>query len=380
MTISILGVILSLVLLIYLAYRGISVLILAPIMALLATVIGGGAPIMATYTEIYMPNLANYIKLYFPLFLLGAIFGKVMDDSGAAKSISLFIINKLGKTKSILAIVLSCGILTYGGISLFVVAFAIYPIGATLYRESGIPKRLLPASIAFGSFTFTMTALPGSPQIQNAIPMQFFGTNIYAAPVLGIIAAAIIFGFGMFWLTREAKKAAAKGEGYGDHKEVINMFETANLPHVLIALLPILIVFAFNAILLYGVFPRMDMSYLGASPFNTTIARVQGNWALIISLIAGIIVCIISSRKNFLNPKESLNNGAMGSLLPVLNTASEVGYGNVIASLAAFAVIKTFFTEISPNILVNQAVTISALAGITGSASGGLSIALGVMG
>lgn len=168
--IGVIGILVSLGLLMYLAYRGITVLILAPILALLAACFSD-MPLLATFTHVYMPNVANYLKMFFPVFLLGAVFGKIMDDSGSAKAIAHAIANKLGKERSILAVVLSCAILTYGGVSLFVVAFAVYPIAAHLFKESGTPKFLVPGSIALGAFTFTMTALPGTPQIQNAIPM-----------------------------------------------------------------------------------------------------------------------------------------------------------------------------------------------------------------
>ena len=186
-----LGILVSLGLLIFLAYRGITVLVLAPLLAIVAVLFNGGVPVLASYTEVFMTSFAGYAKAYFPLFLLGAIFGKVMDDSGSARSIAAAIVQRLGKDKAILAIVLSCALLTYGGVSLFVVAFAVYPIAAALFREAEIPKRLIPGSIALGSFTFTMTALPGSPQIQNAIPMPYFGTDTYAAPIIGIVGALI---------------------------------------------------------------------------------------------------------------------------------------------------------------------------------------------
>src|SRR6056297_1279825 len=186
---GIFGIILSLGLLMYLAYRGITVLILAPILA-------GLAALMSSYTEVFMTAFAGYAKAYFPLFLLGAIFGKLMDESGAAKAIAHGITDKLGKGKAITAVVLSCGILTYGGVSLFVVAFAVYPIAAALFREADVPKRFIPAAIALGSFTFTMTALPGTPQIQNAIPMPYFNTTPFAAPGLGIIGGAVMAVFG----------------------------------------------------------------------------------------------------------------------------------------------------------------------------------------
>lgn len=190
----------ALVLLMYLAYRGISVLILAPLMAMLAVLFEWGTPLLASFAQVFMAATGDFIVLYYPLFLLGAIFGKLMNDSGSAQSIARWTIETFGGGRSILAVVLSCAVLTYGGVSLFVVAFAIYPIAAALFRENEIPKRLIPATIALGAFTFTMTALPGTPAIQNAIPMPFFGTTPFAAPFLGIITAIIMFSLGMLWL------------------------------------------------------------------------------------------------------------------------------------------------------------------------------------
>lgn len=375
---GVLGIIISLALLMYLAYRGFSVIILAPILALFAAFLGGGAPLLATYTEVFMVNLANYAKTYFPLFLLGAVFGKVLDDSGAAKSIAHFIANKLGKDKAILAIVLSCAVLTYGGVSLFVVAFAVYPIAAALFKEAGIPKRLIPASIALGSFTFTMTALPGTPQIQNAIPMPFFGTDAYAAPVLGIVGALIMAVGGVTWISYRAKVAMAKGEGYGNHKEEVLEEDNRNLPNIFMAIIPIITVLVLNFVLSKSVFPNLDTAYL--ETFGTSIQKVVGIWSLIVSLIVSILLTIALNFKNFKSVKDSVNQGAIGSLLAILNTASEVGYGNVIASLAGFAVVKGALLGISSNPLIAEAISVSALAGITGSASGGLSIALGALG
>lgn len=379
---GVIGVILSLALLMYLAYRGITVLILAPILALLAALLNGGVPLMATYTEVFMQAFAGYAKSYFPIFLLGAIFGKIMDDSGSAKAIAHAIANKLGKDKAILAIVLSCGILTYGGVSLFVVAFAVFPIAMQLFKEADIPKRLIPGAIALGSFTFTMTALPGTPQIQNAIPMPFFSTNAYAAPVLGIIGGLCMFGGGMTWLTIRAKKAAAAGEGYGNHPgEKINSLDESNLPSLGLAILPIILVLAINFILSKFVFVagRYNGDYLKGEPYLTELSKVSGTWSLIIALVIGIIFTIVFNLKRF-DAKKSVNDGAIGSLLAIINTSSEVGYGNVIQLLAGFAIIKGAILGISNNPIISEAISVNVLAGITGSSSGGMSIALGMLG
>uniref|UniRef100_UPI00055046E3 GntP family permease n=1 Tax=Clostridiisalibacter paucivorans TaxID=408753 RepID=UPI00055046E3 len=376
---GIFGIILSLGLLMFLAYRGITVLILAPLLAMLAVLFSGDVPLLASYTEVFMVNFAGYAKAYFPLFLLGAIFGKVMDDAGAAKSIAHFITKKLGKDKAILAVVLSCGILTYGGVSLFVVAFAIYPIAAALFREANIPKRFIPASIALGAFTFTMTALPGTPQIQNAIPMPFFGTTAWAAPFLGLIGAAIMFGGGLTWITYRSKKAMAAGEGYGNHpNENIKDMDQSKLPSFGAAILPIIIVLGLNFVLGKFYFGNYDGAYL--EQYGTSIDKVKGIWSLIIALAVSIVIAIIFFKKNLADVKDTVNKGAIGSLLAIINTSSEVGYGNVIKTLGAFALVKSAILAIPGTPLISLAASTSILAGITGSASGGMSIALGALG
>lgn len=383
MVIGVIGIILSLILLMYLAYKGISVLILAPVLACFAALMGGigtgQVHLLATYTEIFMKSLGGYVMDYFPIFLLGAIFGKVMDDSGAAKAIANVICKSLGKRRAITAIVIACAILTYGGVSLFVVAFAVYPIAAELFRELSIPKRFIPGAIALGSFTFTMTALPGTPQIQNAIPMQYFGTDVYAAPVIGLIAAIIMFFSGIFWLQFRAVKAMAKGEGYGNHKnEGIIKSDINSLPSFGASILPIVVVLGLGFILSKFIFPGMNLNYLEV--YETTPEKVIGKWSLITSLIVSIILAFALNYRKMENPMETLTKGVNGSFLAIMNTASEVGYGNVIAGLAAFGVIKGALLGLSSNPLVAEAVSVSSLAGITGSASGGLSIALGALG
>ncbi|GAB6138108.1 GntP family permease [Halanaerobaculum tunisiense] len=371
------GILLSLGLLMYLAYRGISVLILAPILACLAAVLNG-QPILGTYTQIFMENLGGYLIKYFPIFMLGAIFGKVMGVSGAADSIANWIIEKIGAEQTILSIVLATALLTYGGVSLFVVVFAVYPLGAAAFRRAGVPKRFLPATIALGAFTFTMTAIPGTPQVQNAIPMPYFQTTPFAAPVLGVIAAICMCGGGLFWLKIRAGRAMAAGEGYGDHDEDLEHFDASEVPQAGKAVIPIIVVLVSNFLLSKKILPNIDASYLDKPKFGATdLGSVLGIWSLILAVLLGIIAAIVLMWDNFDDLKETINEGVMGSLLPIFNTASEVGYGNVIASLTAFVVIKEFMLGISPgNPLISEALSVNVLAGITGSASGGMSIAL----
>lgn len=378
------GIVISLVLLMYFAYRGISVLVLAPALALLAVLLSGeSGTLLGTYTQVFMQSLGNYMVKYFPLFMLGAIFGKLMDDSGSARAIAHWLVRRLGGERSILTIVLACGILTYGGVSLFVVGFAVYPIAAALFREADMPKRLIPGAIALGALTFTMTALPGTPAIQNAIPMPFFGTDAFAAPVLGMLGGGVMLIGGMFWLNRRALQARIAGEGFGMHVDDAVAEEGAIAgPGIGLALLPIVLVILGNFVFTKYLIPTLDHSYLAQQKFgSTTLGAVLGIWSIICALGLACLVMIAANWRRWADLKDTLNKGTLGSLLPIFNTASEVGYGSVIASLSAFVIVRDFLVGLSPNNpLVSEAIVVNVLAGITGSASGGMSIALNTMG
>lgn len=381
------GIILSLGLLIFLAYRGFSVIFFAPVFALLAASLSGFS-VMPTFTEVFLPSLANYVKIYFPFFLLGAVFGKVMEETGSAQAIAKAVVQRLGARQAILAVVLSCAILTYGGVSLFVVSFAVYPFAASLFKEAGIPKRLLPGVIALGAFTFTMDSLPGTPQIQNSIPMKFFNTDLYAAPVFGIVGALIIGISGVFYLQWRRNKAALAGEGYGTHTtNEPDAQKFTNLPSLPLAVLPLVCVLVVTLLLQKFVFPQWDItSWASEAPYKMDPKGITGtmnNWALMIALTFGIVLALA------LNParlkgkwSKALNAGVIGSLLAIMNTASEVGFGNVIKLLPGFQTIANALMSIqgggSP--LLSEALTVNVLAGITGSASGGMSIALEAFG
>ena len=379
--IGLLGLVLSLSALMYFAYKGVNVLVLAPVCAVLAILFqdnhfsGMGTP-LAYYTQVFMTSLGKYVVMYFPVFLLGAIFGKLMNDTRAAQVIGEFISKKLGPKHAILATVLACAVLTYGGVSLFVVAFCVYPISVTLFAQGGLEKRFIPGAIALGSFTFTMTALPGTPAIQNAIPMPYFGTTTFAAPGLGTIAAVIMLGLGMLWLNWHAKSSLPEAV------DNVTTKITEDLPHFWLAMTPLFIVIGLNYIFSEKLIPSWDTEYLAMPVFGSaSIKAVKGLWAIIISLIVAISFIVIFLRKYNVKMIDSINSGTMGSLLPIFNTASEVGYGAVIASLASFAILKEAVLGIFPsNPLVSEAVAINALAGITGSASGGMSIGLEVLG
>ncbi|MFC0211419.1 GntP family permease [Paenibacillus chartarius] len=383
MVIQVIAIFLALGLLMVFAYRGFPVVIFAPIFVLVAVAISGQA-LLPSYSETYMTNAANYIKTYFPIFLLGAVFGKMMEMSGAASSIAQSIVKALGSKRAILSVVLACAVLTYGGVSLFVVAFAVYPFAAAIFREADIPKRLIPGTIALGAFTFTMDAFPGTPQIQNIIPTAYFGTDAYAAPAVGIVSGLIVLIGGLLWLERRRKQAADAGEDYGhNHKNEPEADTDQKFPPLWLSLLPLVLVLVFNYLFSRGAFPVAQ--WYSAETLQSfkiaSVSTVASSWALILALCIGIIAagCI-----NFRVVRHKLAVGltaaAMGSLLAIFNTASEVGFGNVVKTLPGFKLVQDWVLGANVHPLISEALSVNILAGITGSASGGLSIAMDVMG
>ncbi|KJV32939.1 GntP family permease [Pantoea sp. SM3] len=367
------------------AYRGYSVILFAPIAALLAVLLTEPAAVAPVFSGLFMEKMVGFVKLYFPVFLLGAIFGKLIELSGFSRSIVTAAITLLGRRHAIPVIVLVCALLTYGGVSLFVVAFAVYPFVAELFRQSNIPKRLIPATVALGAFSFTMDALPGTPQIQNIIPGSFFGTNAWAAPWLGLIGSLFIIVVGLLWLDRQRRKAQANNEQYGTNlKNEPETAENVQLPHPAIAILPLILVGVLNLCFTwwipawYGAHSSVTLPG-NPTPIVTDIVKSTAIWAVQAALLSGILVVLIFGWRNIRGRlAEGSRTAVAGALLAAMNTASEYGFGAVIAALPGFVVLSGVLQAI-PNPLLNEAISITVLAGITGSASGGMSIALAAM-
>jgi H+/gluconate symporter-like permease len=403
---GLLGLFVGLGLLVLFAFRGWSVLLLAPLAALVAALFGG-EPLLANLTQVFMVNAAGFLAQFFLIFLLGAVFGKLMDDSGAVTSVAGFMAKRLGERRVILAVVLAGALVTYGGVSLFVAFFVIVPMARSLFRAAAIPRRLIPATIVLGTSTFTMSALPGTPSIQNAIPMPFFGTTPFAAPGLGIIASLIMLGTGLWWLHRAEAKARRAGEGYGDDVEdateraasdelvreratTAREFDPAEMKHgrrssvpspVVSAILPLVVVVVVNLAMSLVVLPRLDVSYLAEQRFGgTSLAAVAGVWSVAVALTAAIVTAIVLNWSRLPALRQTMDAGANASVLPAFSVASLVGFGAVVAALPAFALVREWVLAIEGGPLVSLAVATNILAALTGSASGGLTIALDALG
>ncbi|WP_338471191.1 GntP family permease [Niallia sp. XMNu-256] len=384
-------ILLALGMLMFIAYRGFTVIIFAPLCALFAVLLTEPAWILPWYSNVFMGKMVEYIQLYFPIFLLGALFGKVVEMSGLARSIATTLIKIVGQKRAMLVIVLLASILTYSGVSLVVVAFAVYPFARHLFRDSNIPKRLIPGTIALGSFTFTMDALPGSPQVQNVIPTTFFKTDLYSAPTLGIIGAIFIFALGMWYLESQRKKAQKAGEGYdsfGTIKEEnvteIDLNAHESVGRRIFAFVPVILVAVLNktfTTIIPKWYPNgFDFEAIGLAFPSIETSKVVGIWSVEIALIVGILATILYNHKPVvMDFKEGTKIGVAGALLAIMNSATEYGFGAVISNLPGFKIARDGIASVFGHPLVNGAVTTNVLSAISGSASAGIAITLGMM-
>ncbi len=355
-TLSTIGIIVSLAFIIVLALRGWHIIVIAPLAAVLVALLSN-LNVLDTLTGPYMKGFINYAGKFYLIFLMGSIFGKFMEDSGAARSIAHSILNIIGRTKPLrvlLAISIICMVLTYGGVSLFVVIFTVIPIARPLWKEANLPWHLFVLAFVFGAASLTMTMIPGSPQIQNIMPTKYMNTTAMAAPVLGLLGAAIVFTLNVLYMKYCLKKVAEKGEVYvapigvgviGEGPEV------ADLPNV----------------------------WLSLVPMATVIALLNIPWIkvdIIYSLGSGAVVAAILFWNRYTNIVETLSKGAVNTVVPIVNTCADVGYGMAVAATAGFKVVSAWLLTLPMNPIISLSIATNIMAGITGSASGGMGIIL----
>jgi len=351
---SMIGLVGGLVLLIVLTLRGMNLFISAPLCAVIVALCSG-VPLLTgevNFVSAYMDGFASFVAAWFFMFLLGSMFGKFMEDTGAADSVARWIINKLGRKQAVLAVVLACAILTYGGVSVFVVAFSVYPMALSLFKDANLPRRFIPAALAFGSVTFTMTSA-GSPEIQNWIPVKYLGTSPYAAWEVSLVVAVLMATFGYWWLRKIINRAIANGETF-EAREGDPVLLERQLPSPISGLVPLLVV--------------LGLSFT----FHDTL---QQN-ALIVALLGGVIAIAFINFKHFHKPQTAIHEATTGALVAIGNTAAVVGFGSIAKITPAFDAAVTAMTSLPGNELVGAAVAVSVIAGLTGSASGGQAIAL----
>lgn len=359
------GIIIGILFIIYFSMNGYSILIVGPIASIIV-ILTNGLPFFNSLIgtkESYITGLAQFIISFFGVFLLGSLLAKYMDQSGAAHSIASKIISKIGTSNPysiLVSIFLITAILTYGGISLFVVVFVIVPLAKPLFKQLNIAWNLICIPIMLGLGTFTMTMLPGTPSVQNVVPTKYLGTTLTAAPLLGIIGTIVAIVFGLWYMKHALNKSLAKGETFDD-------FNTSNLdleneekstPNFYLSILPIVVLIIINII--------------------GSILKIDN--VILISLAISIILSAILFHKHINIHREVINEGAGSSVTPMFLTASAIAFGTVVTLAPGFSSIKSLILNIPGNPLISLSVASALFGIITGSASGSLGIVMQAFG
>ncbi|HEL1018103.1 TPA: GntP family permease [Streptococcus equi subsp. zooepidemicus] len=359
------GVLLGIIAIVYFSLKEIHITIAAP-MATILVVLLNSMPLVESLLgkepNNYMGALGGYIMSYFAIFLLGSILAKLMEVSGATVSIAEFILKKVGYQnpyRILVAIFIISAILTYGGISLFVVMFAVLPLARSLFKKMDLSWNLIQVPLWLGIATFTMTILPGTPAIQNVIPIQYLNTSLTAALVPSILGSVGCIAFGLFYMKRCLTKSLEVGENYATYTSQTNEDTTERvLPPFVASILPLilLIVIAIIGSLLGDEFVKKNIIY--------------------VALLTGIISAIVLFNKYIDQKIATLSIGASGAVGPIFATASAVAFGSVVTAASGFDVFSDIILNIPGPPVISLTVLTSAMAAITGSSSGALGIVM----
>lgn len=367
-----LGIFLGLIIIIVLAFLGWSIIWVAPIAAGVVALFGG-LDLLTAYTGDYMSGFVGFAKAWFPIFMLGAIFGKLMEVTAMANSIASTISKWLGAKRAILAVVVACSVLTYGGVSLFVVVFAVYPLAVSLFREANISRQLLPGTIALGAFTYTMTAIPGTPQIQNLIPINYFHTSPASAPAMGIVAALLMASIGYTWLIYREKVLHSRGYVFiePESSSRVKIEDEKALEKSL----------GENIETAQEAMSKNPNFWLSMIPLVAVVVALNvSKLSIVNALLVGILLILVLSANRYKTFIKAINEGANGSVIAIVNTSAAVGFGTVVKAVPGFTALSAFLLNIKGTPLISEAISVTALAGATGSASGGMGIALESLG
>jgi H+/gluconate symporter-like permease len=374
-----LGLIGAVALLIWLALRGVDI-IFAALACSVLVIATNGLPLadgLIQYFALGPLGAFTFAGKFFLLFVAGAVFGRVMGDSHAAASVALVLVRKLGAHRTLWITTLACALLTYGGVVVFVVIFAMYPLGLRLLQEANIPKRLFCAALALGAGTFTLTALPGTPSIQNVISSVALGTDLFAGFWIGLIGGLLMFAGGIWYLEWQRGIAATRGEGFEPGpQDRIAAIHDSHYPRWALALLPL------ATVLLTIILPRvltalLPDSALAGDTAAMALLRFANSEPVVwpsIALFAGTALALLLFPAVRRHGLDVVGAGTQDSIMPLINTAAVIGFGGVITQTDGFQSLAQWAVQSDMPPLLSMFLSISVVSAVTGSASGGLQI------
>jgi H+/gluconate symporter-like permease len=380
------GLIGSVVLLIWLALRGVEI-VFAAVLCSLVVIVTNDLPIAEGITDFYSfgpLGAFTFAGKFFLLFIAGAMFGRVMGDSQAAASIALALVRRLGAHRALWIATLSCALLTYGGVVVFVVIFAMYPLGLRLLQEADIPKRLLCAALALGAGTFTLSALPGTPSVQNVISAVALDTDLFAGGWLGMVGAIVMFSVGMWYLERQRVLAAKNGEHFvpGPRDRISTKNEDYQYrPPWQLAMLPLVLV------LVTIILPRLISLLVGEATLHSggwpfELLRFAVGQPIVwpsVALLLGTLLAVSLFPTIRRGGLTVMGQGVNDAILPLINTAAVIGFGGVVTHTAGFEAFTRMMLDSALPPLLSLFASVSLVSAITGSASGGLQIFMQTM-
>lgn len=358
---GIIGLIIAIAVVVYMIWNNWHMAIVSLVGSLIIVIFNGMNPVTA-FTETFITGMASFAGNWFLLFLLGAIFGKVMGDSGASVGIANSLLKLLGEKSVVLVVMITGLVLSYGGIGTFIIAFSLYPIAVALFQKADIPKKLIVATIMVCPVTVCMAMLPGSPSTQNLIPTEYLGTTIYAGAKLGIICAVLMFVAAFAYLNWQIRVARKKGEHFETDETIIDFsaVDRGETPATWKCYVPIIVLLG----MMFGLQKFTEM---------------PANFAVTCAMTAAIMIgCILYKDK--LKVKKIISEGTVSGLGALFATSSIMGFGSVASASAAYALVTGALVNLSTSPLVTAVVSINVISAITGSSAGGLNIFLSSMG
>nr|WP_312578087.1 SLC13 family permease [Sedimentibacter sp.] len=359
MTFAIIGLFLAVIVLAVGAYKGLGALT-STLLASFVVIITNGMGTWQGFSEFYMNGYVGAYAGYFLLLCCSSMYANFMSESGSATSIGYQFIDWFGRTRVLLICYAITVVLTYGGVSVFVVIYALAPIAYTLFREANLPRHLIVAATTAGSATISMTSLPGTPALTNVIPTEFLGTTLTAAPIFGIIASIAFIAMTVLYFKYAEKKARDNNEYWVNPEGLKNgeneIQDRSMLPSSVKAFSPIIILLV---IILVG-------SRFG---LNSTMLATG-------AMLAGALVVYVLNFDKFKgkNIKKIISSGLEGGIGAIGGFAGVVAFGAVVSNSQAFKSIVDWVLSLQMNPYAQGVVATGVVSAITGSSSGGLRI------